>query len=244
MPAWWIPIGSGRAARAGPDYTVVDPVSVLGTHLAELIRRYAHELFSRQDAKKLLDRVAIGQSEGGGGSGSEAAAAGDGAAGAAESAAGARVDSRRGIDPGGAGRGGGIHAQSGAADRVRAPGDPPHGGQAVSECAGAICRRTSWIRRSSRSVESAVQHGEQNSHLNLAPQAIRDILNRIQQKLGAPETPVVAVTSSGARYFLRQIAEASLANVVFPVAQRSAGGSESHLARAYSMIDGTYVMGR
>src|SRR5262249_1335191 len=40
-------------------YTVVDPLSVLGTHLAEMIRRHAHELYSRQDAKKLLDRVAV-----------------------------------------------------------------------------------------------------------------------------------------------------------------------------------------
>jgi flagellar biosynthesis component FlhA len=50
--------GTGRRPRRG-GYTVVDAVSVLGTHLAELIRRYAHELFSRQDAKKLLDRVAL-----------------------------------------------------------------------------------------------------------------------------------------------------------------------------------------
>jgi len=34
-------------------------VSVLGTHLSELIRRHAHELLSRQDAKRLLDRVAV-----------------------------------------------------------------------------------------------------------------------------------------------------------------------------------------
>ncbi len=38
---------------------MVDAVSVLGTHLSELIRRNAHELFSRQDAKRLLDRVAV-----------------------------------------------------------------------------------------------------------------------------------------------------------------------------------------
>ena len=57
MPAFWIPAGLGRSARAA-GFTVVDPVSVLGTHLAELFRRHAHELFSRQDAKHLLDRVA------------------------------------------------------------------------------------------------------------------------------------------------------------------------------------------
>jgi type III secretory pathway component EscV len=60
-----------------------------------------------------------------------------------------------------------------------------------------------------------IQHGEQNSHLAMSPQAIRDILNRIEQKVGSPETPVVAVTSSGARYFLRQMVETSHANVVF-----------------------------
>ena len=58
MNALWIPTErSERARQAG--YTVVDGVSVLGTHLSELIRRYAHELFSRQDAKRLLDRVAV-----------------------------------------------------------------------------------------------------------------------------------------------------------------------------------------
>ena len=44
-------------ARA-QGYTVVDAVSVLGTHLAELIRRHAFELLSRQDTKNILDRVA------------------------------------------------------------------------------------------------------------------------------------------------------------------------------------------
>ena len=39
-------------------YTVVDTSNIIGTHLMEIIRRHAHELFSRQDAKKLLDRVA------------------------------------------------------------------------------------------------------------------------------------------------------------------------------------------
>jgi len=64
-------------------------------------------------------------------------------------------------------------------------------------------------------VESAVQHGEQNSHLTLSPQAIRDLLQRINQKAGAPETPVVCVTSSGARYFLRQMVEPTVRNLFF-----------------------------
>src|SRR5215813_2103273 len=58
MSALWIPAERADKAR-NAGYTVVDSVSVLGTHLSELIRRHAHELFSRQDAKKLLDRVAV-----------------------------------------------------------------------------------------------------------------------------------------------------------------------------------------
>jgi flagellar biosynthesis component FlhA len=64
-------------------------------------------------------------------------------------------------------------------------------------------------------VESAVEHGEQNSHLGAAPQAIREILNRIESKVGTAGAPVVAVTSSGARYFLRQVGESSLPNLFF-----------------------------
>jgi len=58
MTALWIPSERAESARA-QGYTVVDSVSVLGTHLSELIRRNAAELFTRQDAKKLLDRVAV-----------------------------------------------------------------------------------------------------------------------------------------------------------------------------------------
>jgi len=57
MPALWISASATEEARKA-GYTVVDPVSILGTHLSETIRRYAHELFSRQDARRLLDRVA------------------------------------------------------------------------------------------------------------------------------------------------------------------------------------------
>src|SRR5262249_53111607 len=58
MKAIWIPAERVERAR-NSGYTVVDAVSVLGTHLSEVIRRHAHELFSRQDAKRLLDRVSV-----------------------------------------------------------------------------------------------------------------------------------------------------------------------------------------
>jgi flagellar biosynthesis protein FlhA len=66
-----------------------------------------------------------------------------------------------------------------------------------------------------QAIEGAVEHGEQNSNLTLAPQAIRDVLQRISRKVGSPEAPVVAVCSSASRYFLRQITEHSIRNLFF-----------------------------
>jgi flagellar biosynthesis protein FlhA len=42
-------------------YAVVDQTSVLATHLAEVIRQHAYELLSRQETKRLLDRLSEGQ---------------------------------------------------------------------------------------------------------------------------------------------------------------------------------------
>jgi flagellar biosynthesis protein FlhA len=42
-------------------YAVVDQTSVLSTHLAEVIRQHAYELLSRQETKRLLDRLSEGQ---------------------------------------------------------------------------------------------------------------------------------------------------------------------------------------
>src|SRR5436190_11625580 len=56
IPALWVRSEQAEMAR-GVGYTVVDASNVIGTHLMEIIRRHSHELFSRQDAKKLLDRV-------------------------------------------------------------------------------------------------------------------------------------------------------------------------------------------
>jgi flagellar biosynthesis protein FlhA len=41
-----------------------------------------------------------------------------------------------------------------------------------------------------RAVEAAVEHGEQTSPLTLAPQALRDILNRVSSRIVSAETPV------------------------------------------------------
>ena len=52
IPAVWVSLERAEAARA-LGYTVVDAVSVIGTHLTELVRRHAYELLSRQDTKNI-----------------------------------------------------------------------------------------------------------------------------------------------------------------------------------------------
>lgn len=56
LPAMWITENQrDRAEMLG--YTVVDPPSVISTHMTEVIKRHAHELLSRQDVQTLLDNV-------------------------------------------------------------------------------------------------------------------------------------------------------------------------------------------
>jgi flagellar biosynthesis protein FlhA len=57
VPAVWIPAALQNQALAS-GYAVVDQTSVLATHLAEVVKQHAHELLSRQEVKRLLDRLA------------------------------------------------------------------------------------------------------------------------------------------------------------------------------------------
>ena len=56
VPARWITSDlKARALAAG--YTVVDATTALTTHLGEVIRQHAHELLTRQETKRLIDRL-------------------------------------------------------------------------------------------------------------------------------------------------------------------------------------------
>jgi flagellar biosynthesis protein FlhA len=57
LPAVWIPKDKRERAQL-LNYTVVDPPTVLATHLTEMIRNHAYELVGRQDVKALIDFVA------------------------------------------------------------------------------------------------------------------------------------------------------------------------------------------
>jgi flagellar biosynthesis protein FlhA len=213
LAAWWVPEQRVEQVRAA-GYTLVDVVSVLGTHIAELVRRHAYELFSRQDAKKVLDLVAVEQPK------------------LVEDLVPKQLPLsvvqrvlqnllRERVSIRDAGTI--LEALGEAALSTRNL-------VLLTEYSRQAIRRTVVKRYLDASgnlpaylldpsieqaVESAVEHGEQTSHLSMAPQTIREILDRIQRKIGAPEAPVVAVTTSGARYFLRQLVEPSLTNLFF-----------------------------
>jgi flagellar biosynthesis protein FlhA len=214
LPALWVPTDRVDAAR-GAGYTVVDTVNVMGTHLAELVRQHAAEMFSRQDAKMFCDRVAP----------ENAKLVEDlvpkllsfGAVQKVlQNLLRERVSIRDGLSI--------LEAMAEGAATTKNP-------VLLTEYTRQTIRRSvvkpylnqkgelhAYFLEPSveQTIESAVQHSEMNSVLVLAPQNVRDIVARIEKKLERREVPTVLMTSSGARYFLRQILETSAPNV-FPV---------------------------
>ncbi len=211
MAALWIsPESADKARRAG--YTIVDTTSILGTHLAELARRHAYELFSRQDAKKLLDRVAE----------DHAKVIEDLVPKLLSLAVVQKV------------------LQNLLRERVSIR-DAASILEALGE-ASPITKNTvlltEYVRQAIRrqvvkplldpagdlpaylldpaleqAVESAVEHTENSSHMNLSPQRVRDIQERIKKCCGPPDAPVVLLTTSAARFFVRQITESIAPNL-------------------------------
>src|ERR1044071_4039652 len=207
LPALWVPKDQADVAR-GAGYTVVDPVSVIGTHLTEVVRRHAHELFTRQDAKNYCDRVsqenpkliedlvpkllslATIQR-------------------VLQNLLRERVPIRDAV--------GILEAMGEAAQTTKNP-------VLLTEYVRQSIRRaitqplvnaqgelTAYVLDSGldRAVESSVEHGEWNSVASVPPETITDILNRVKRRVEKTESAVL-VTSSGTRYFLRQLVEASL----------------------------------
>ena len=57
LPALWIPESEREQAELN-GYTVVDAVSVLATHLTEVIKQHASEILGRQETQNLVDNLA------------------------------------------------------------------------------------------------------------------------------------------------------------------------------------------
>ena len=213
VPAWWIPSSQADKVRS-MGYTVIDPLSVMSTHLAELIKRFSHELFSRQEAKKVLDRVTVDHAK------------------VVEdlipkllslatvqrvfqNLLRERVSIRDAVSI--------LEALGEAAPSTRNP-------VLLTDYVRQSIRRavvkpylnanndlSAWFLdpQVERFVESGIEHGESNSSLALAPQALRDLLDRFGRGVGPLESPAVVITSSSCRYFLRQAVESSIPNLFF-----------------------------
>jgi flagellar biosynthesis protein FlhA len=210
LPALWVRQDQAALARSA-GYTVVDPVSIIGTHLTEIVRRHAHELFTRQDAKNYCDRVAqenpkliedlvpkllslatIQR--------------------VLQNLLRERVPIRDAV--------GILEAMGEAAQTTKNP-------VLLTEYVRQSIRRAitqplvnaqgelpAYLLDASldRAVESTVEHGEWNSVASVAPETITDILTRMKRRVEKTESAAI-VTSSGTRYFLRQLVEASLPNL-------------------------------
>ena len=57
LEAYWIEPGAREHAQA-LGYTVVDPSTVIATHLSELLKGHAHQLLGHEEVQQLLDRLA------------------------------------------------------------------------------------------------------------------------------------------------------------------------------------------
>jgi flagellar biosynthesis protein FlhA len=213
VAAWWVPASQSESLRT-KGYTVIDPLSVMTTHLAELIRRFAYELFSRQEARKLLDRISV----------ENARVVEDLVPKLLPLATVQRV------------------IQNLLRERVSIR-DAVSILEALGEAAPSTRNPvllTDYVRQSIRRVivkpylnangdlpafflepqlerlaEGGVEHGESNSSLALAPNALRDLLDRLRRGIGTQESAAIVITSSVCRYFLRQAAESSIPNLFF-----------------------------
>jgi flagellar biosynthesis protein FlhA len=211
LSAFWItPDKLEEARRHG--FTVVDAVSIMGTHLSELVRRHAHELFTRQDAKRYVDRV-----------GEENSKAVEDLVPkllplpAVHKVLQNLLRERVSIRDGGTI----LEALGEAAALTRNP-------VLLTEYARQAIRRIlvkPYLNASGdlpayfldpaleKVIESAIEHSEHASHVQLHPDRIRDLVDRTSRTAGGAENPAVMVTGSASRYFVRQLLEGTLPNV-------------------------------
>ena len=211
LSALWIPAERAAIART-KGYTVVDDISVMGTHLSEVVRRHAHELFSRQDAKSFCDRVAqsnpkvvedlvpkmlslsVVQR-------------------VLQNLLRERVPIRDSVTI--------LEALSEGAQMTKNP-------VLLTEYVQQAIRRAIVSSHTTpqgelaaymvepsaeHAVEAAVEHTEHNSVLGLAPQSARDLVSRITRKLERPDSSAVVLVNPSIRYFVKQLLETAFPDV-------------------------------
>ena len=211
LEAYWVSNELAEEARMA-GCTVVDTLSVLGTHLSELCRRYMHELFTRQDAKRLLDRVAEENPR----------VVEDLVPKLLPLAAlqrvlqnllRERVPIRDGVAI--------LESLSEAAVSTRNP-------VLLTEYVRQALRRSvvkalltadgslpvvMMDASLEREVERSVEHHDAVSHCNLAPQKVRLLLDHGKESTARHGGSFALLTSAEARYFLRQILESQFPGI-------------------------------
>ena len=208
LGAVWIPPHLIDAAKS-KGYTIVDAVGIIGTHLAELVRKHSPEIFSRQDTKNLIDRVALDQPK------------------LIEDLI-PKVLSLGQIQK---------ILQNLLRERVSIK-DAGTILEAMGEAAGMTKNSvllTEFVRQAisrsivtphlnlagdlpayfldselEKTIESAIENGELSSHMTLSPQVIRSLLDRITKALPPGDSNFVVLVNSGVRHFLRQLTENAL----------------------------------
>jgi flagellar biosynthesis protein FlhA len=211
IPAVWIRATQSEAARQS-GYTVVDPVTLMATHISEFVRRYAHELFSRQDAKKALDRVAVDHPK----------VVEDLVPKLLSLPTVQRVFQnllRERVS---------IRDAASILEALGEAGGSTRNPVLLTEFVRQAIRRAvvkPYLNKAGelpayfldaaveRTIEAGVEHGETNSHWNASPETMRGLTSRVDKSIPKPEAPVVLITGSTARYFVRQILENTQPNL-------------------------------
>ena len=208
LPALWVKRDRTEYAQS-VGYTVVDSLSVMGTHFAEVARRHAHELFTRQDAKSFCDRIVQEQPK------------------LVEELSPKHLVTvqrvvqnllREQVPVRDA-----VSILEGIAEALASSRNPVLIGEYVRQQIRRLLiaqhlnsKGELTVHFADRAIEqtleSAIEHGETNSTLALPPQKARDIVRHLQSKIDREE-PAVLVTAPGVRHFLRQIAELSHPNL-------------------------------
>jgi flagellar biosynthesis protein FlhA len=208
LPAVWVATERSEYAQS-LGYTVVDALSVIGTHFTEVVKRHAHELLTRQDAKAYCDRIAPEQPKLVDELVSkhlvvvqhvlqnllrEQVPVRD-ATTVLEAMSEALLTSRNAV-----------LISEYVRQQIRRLLVAPYvnaNGELAAYLAGAELERT---------LEGAIEHGDTNSLFSLAPERAREIVQRLQASINRDEEAVL-VSSPGVRYFLRQLTEVSHPNL-------------------------------
>ncbi|WP_031497930.1 flagellar biosynthesis protein FlhA [Bryobacter aggregatus] len=211
LDALWVPNELVEQARM-EGCTIVDTASLVGTHFSEIVKRSACEIFTRQDTKRYVDRVAeetpklvedlvpkllpLSTVQK-----------------ILQNLLRERVSIRDGVSI--------LEAMSEGGAVTRNP-------TLITEFVRQSIRRTitrqlltgaselnAWFLHPDleQDLEASVEHGEFNSHLTATPAKVRELLARCKQVFDNPLSSATILSGSNSRFFLRQVTETAFPNM-------------------------------